>query len=137
MPSHTDIEILKRLRAEQSVKNINKQALEKARVVVNTQAKPFFDNAPKPSDFLLKEKRIVNNATFDERPRTIIEQNIPFSQPRSAREIVEANLGKDFFKTNKGLAVASTTQKDVSKGTRTKVNPIEQIFNNIFGGLFK
>lgn len=142
----SDIQILQNLRKNQAIKNANKQALDKSRVIVNTQAKPFFDNAPKPSDFLLKkqEKRIVNNATFDETPKQIFEQNIPFSQPRSAKQIVEANLGKDFFKSNKSLAVATVGKEGTGKvkGSQSDLqkNPVLAIsnaFSSLFGGLFK
>jgi hypothetical protein len=142
----SDIDILKALRANKSVqvgsstiKGQNQDALKKARVVVNTDIKRGFDTAPKPSDFLLRkrENRIVNNATFDERPREIIEQNIPFSKPRSAQEIIEANLGKDFFTKGKSTAAGQASTKKV-KAT----NPSLQLgfFNNFFdalGGIFK
>ena len=133
------LEDLRNAKKNASVQNAKKQALTSSRTFVNEPAKQFFDNAPKPSDVLLqkREARIINNATFDERPKNIIENNIPFSKPRSAKEIVEANLGSGFFerggKSNAKIGVSSE-----NKVTKVRAeNPISEIINNIFGGLFK
>jgi hypothetical protein len=128
---------LRNAKKNASVQNAKKESLSSARTFVNKPAKQFFDNAPKPSDILLRktEPRIINNATFDERPKGIVEQNIPFSKPRSAQQIIEANLGKDFFKVNKQIAVEKTQKLD-KKQVRSN-SPLSELFNNIFGGFFK
>jgi hypothetical protein len=153
--SFNDINFLKALRENKTVqlggatiKQQNAKTLESARVTVNQPAKEFFDEAPKPSDFLLKKKepRIINQVTFDERPTKIFEQNIPFSKPRSPQEIIEANLGSGFFerggKSNPKIGIASGEGQGKVKGSRTDLQKdplmaVSNALNSLIGGLFK